>query len=71
METLWVESEAPEARPVFPPSSFFNLPASVSMASLLWHASVCSTPLRPLLEFLQITQTYIVHVDFIKVKEEP
>lgn len=35
METLWVESVAPEARPVFPPSSLFSLLASVSMATLL------------------------------------
>lgn len=35
IETLWVESEAPEARPVFPPSSLFSLLASVSMAALL------------------------------------
>lgn len=41
METLWVESEAPEARPVFPPSSLFSLLANVSMAALLWSASVC------------------------------
>lgn len=53
METLWVESEAPEARPVFPPSSFFNLLASVSMAKLL---RLLYTTLRPLLRCLQIEQ---------------
>lgn len=41
METLWVESEAPEARPVFPPSSLFSFLANVSMAALLWSAPRC------------------------------
>lgn len=35
METLWVESEVPGTRPVFPPSSLFSLLASVSMAKAL------------------------------------
>lgn len=39
METLWVESEAPEARPVFPPSSLFSLLANVSMAAPLCSAA--------------------------------
>lgn len=35
METLCVESEAPVARPVFPPSSLLSLLAKVSMATPL------------------------------------
>lgn len=35
METLWVDSGAPEARPVFPESSLFSLLASVNMAAQL------------------------------------
>ncbi|KAI4805879.1 hypothetical protein KUCAC02_010474, partial [Chaenocephalus aceratus] len=34
-ETLWVESEAPEARPVFPPSSLFSLLANVVQKKVL------------------------------------
>lgn len=64
METLCVESEAPVARPVFPPSSLLSLLAKVSMATLLWSASV--SPHAPLCwTAAQMPDNYTEHEEHI------
>lgn len=57
IETLWVDSGAPVARPVFPASSLFSLLASVSMAAQLNSARDAPHPTARLLLCLRVTQT--------------
>lgn len=57
IETLWVDSGAPEARPVFPASSLFSLLASVNMAAQLSSALYAPHRTALLLISLRITQT--------------
>lgn len=57
IETLWVVSGAPVARPVFPASSLFSLLASVSMAAQLNSARDALHAITPLLKHLRIAKT--------------
>lgn len=57
IETLWVDSGAPEARPVFPASSLFSLLASVNMAAQLNSPRHAPQRTALLLKRLRITQT--------------